>query len=329
MEYFKKTIILTNENRQLSILSLRKCHNGYFADLKVFDNSLSDCILGIIVGDKDVIKYNIMTTKSKVVEFKLNKEIDLNDNIACMILDKNDYKPLMWGGNGNKITCHTKILEYISLFNSVQKNNVDYVTTKAKPIEKLNICCSDKLDDPIVSIDNEKSDQRVDDGVDYDDVREDVEEVKTTIYGIRDQDDNATDSEVALFESSDEEIEKDIDDAFDNIYGENFYEMIKEQIDELFNTYPSENVLEKLIPNSKWVRVKYDYSNNGYVIGLIYELEVLKYISYGIPANYGDELPATMDAYNQWIPVDTNNPSGSGYYIMFQDAVTGKTIRIE
>ncbi len=126
-----------------------------------------------------------------------------------------------------------------------------------------------------------------------------------------------------LFESTDEEIEADIDKEF------GFYNLIKEQVDELFAKYPSENELEKLIPESKWVKVDYENDGHYYVIGLIYENDALKYICYGVPGTHDKEPPSDFAKYSQWIPLKANQPDGRGYWLMYQDANDGHSVNLE
>ena len=336
--YFKKTVLLTNENKEMSILELRKCYNGYFANFKNYSHISSSCILGIVVGDEQVIKQNIVCNKSNGYDFKLSKDIDLSKNITCMLLDTDTYRPVAWGGNGDKIASRSRILEYISSFSDgAKKGNVNHYSDKnmsndfgsvqeIDPEKKLK---ETETNSKTIKTHNSYIDKTdIQDVPDNQTVEEKVLDRNAVVYGMRDVDETQ-DKEVKLFEVDDENIEEQIDEMVDNIYGDHFYEMIKEQLDDLFAKFPADEVLERLIPNSKWVRVKYDHSTNGYVLGLIYEMETLKYVSYGVPAKFGDTLPPTMDRYNQWVPADVSDPEGDGYYIMFQDALTGKTIKID
>ncbi len=142
---------------------------------------------------------------------------------------------------------------------------------------------------------------------------------------------NQTDFKEQLFESTDEEIEQIIDNELDDKYGDvddDFYRLIKSQLDDLFESYPSEDNLTKIIPNSKWVRV--DYENNGkeYVVGEIYDDDHVRYICYGVPGSYDTQPPANIAKYSQWLPIDLTNPEGLGYWIMYQDAATGDSVEV-
>ncbi len=50
-----------------------------------------------------------------------------------------------------------------------------------------------------------------------------------------------------------------------------FYQAVKPQIDEMFVCYPNFEPLDRLVPDSKWVKI--ETNNDFYVVGLIYESE--------------------------------------------------------
>ena len=109
--------------------------------------------------------------------------------------------------------------------------------------------------------------------------------------------------------------------------GDHFYNSIKEQIDELFVCYTSEETLGKLIPNSKWIRINY-IGDEYYVVGLIYNEEEVLYICYGIPSRYNVKPPLEIKHISEWVPTNINKPRGEGYWIIYQDAITGKTLPV-
>jgi len=126
-----------------------------------------------------------------------------------------------------------------------------------------------------------------------------------------------------LFESTDEEIEEIVDN---NIGGE-FYELIHEQIDELFKRFPRDDDLQRLIPNSKWVKVDYESNGKDYVFGLIFDNEKVNYICYGVPGSL-EALPSEeIRKYSQWMSIDSER--NTGYWLMYQNADTGESISFE
>lgn len=108
-----------------------------------------------------------------------------------------------------------------------------------------------------------------------------------------------------------------------------FYDLVSEQVQDLFEKYPAEEKLEALIPNSKWVKVTFNDESSPYVLGLIYDDVSLKYLCYGIPGEFGENPPEQLAEYSQWLPLNPENLNEGGYWVMYQDAVSGDNVRIE
>ncbi len=102
--------------------------------------------------------------------------------------------------------------------------------------------------------------------------------------------------------------------------GNNFYQAVKAQLDEMFVCYPLETRLIERIPNSKWIRV--DCENEYYVVGLIYELDEVIYVCYGIPGSDKILPPDEIKDVSQFVDIDEDG----GVWMIFQDAKTGKCI---
>ena len=100
-----------------------------------------------------------------------------------------------------------------------------------------------------------------------------------------------------------------------------FYEQIKTQLDELFASCERFTLLEKLMPETQWVRVDFDESKF-YVVGLIGKKP--DYICYGVPAEYAPYPPAELGDGCRWLPEDPEDAGGKGFWLMFQDAATGE-----
>jgi len=106
-----------------------------------------------------------------------------------------------------------------------------------------------------------------------------------------------------------------------------FYLEMKPQLDDLFANNPSEDYLENLLPNSKWAKVKIDEDGNYYVLGLIYEEDKLKYICYGVPGVYQKNAPREISGFPVWFPLDESKPQGFGYWLSYQDADSGESVK--
>lgn len=106
-----------------------------------------------------------------------------------------------------------------------------------------------------------------------------------------------------------------------------FYFKLKEQIDRVFKDNPEEEYLGKIIPNSKWVKVEYAKEGDYYVIGLVYDQEHISYLCYGVPGVYQKTPPQELSGYPVWLPLDSEKKEGFGYWLVYQNAETGESIK--
>lgn len=154
----------------------------------------------------------------------------------------------------------------------------------------------------------------------YKPLEKEIVETKTSVETLENQ--------LHLFKEDDqmdELISKAVDDAIDEV-DNNFYELIKPQLEQLFADYGHEENLENIIPNSKWVKVDFDGDGKEYVVGKIFEDDNLKYICYGVPGQFSTTPPEKLVKYSQWLPLDGSGEVG--YWIMYQDAYTGEALQV-
>ena len=97
------------------------------------------------------------------------------------------------------------------------------------------------------------------------------------------------------------------------------------QLDEMFLRYPEDEMLEDIIPNSKFVSIDGD---NPYVLGAIYENNIMKYIAYGVPAQYNSLPPNDLGNHYQWLPLNPRDAMSDGYFMIYQNALTGSIVEI-
>ena len=93
----------------------------------------------------------------------------------------------------------------------------------------------------------------------------------------------------------------------------------------ILNKFPPEEGLNKLFPDGKFVKINYSV-DKFYVVGLIKENGKEKYVCYGVPAVYSPTPPKELAGYCSFIPLSIFDLNGDGYWMMFQDALTGKCI---
>jgi hypothetical protein len=105
-----------------------------------------------------------------------------------------------------------------------------------------------------------------------------------------------------------------------------YYLEAEREIKEIFLKFPKEQVLEKTFTNSEWARINYSESKY-YVVGIIKEKDKPKYLCYGVPSEYSLEPPKELKDYCSFIPLSPLERKGDGYWMMFQDAITGDCIK--
>ena len=106
--------------------------------------------------------------------------------------------------------------------------------------------------------------------------------------------------------------------------GGNFYSRMKDEIEKVLSSYPKEVTLETMVENSRWVKIDYG-EGKYYVFGVIFGGGDAQYICYGVPTQNPNEPPQSMQN-SSFIPA---YPEGNaGYWVMYQDAKTGESIKI-
>ena len=103
-----------------------------------------------------------------------------------------------------------------------------------------------------------------------------------------------------------------------------FFNQIKKSLDSLFEAYPVDNILQNAIEDSSFVKVDYENTGDYYSVGYIKENEIPKYICYAIPCKPNSPPPEDMQEFSQYLPVNDE----IAYYLMYQNASNGETIKI-
>lgn len=112
--------------------------------------------------------------------------------------------------------------------------------------------------------------------------------------------------------------------AFSYNRGEHFYQSIRARLEEIMTINPREEKLEALIPDSKWVKVYYD-KGEYYVVGVLSEDGVVKFLAYGVPGVKGVKPPKEAEELCDFVTL--SNGIGEGYWLMFQNAQNGEIVK--
>ena len=134
------------------------------------------------------------------------------------------------------------------------------------------------------------------------------------------QNEKAIDIEKLKRESANKyDVVKDYSDAFEKYYASqtsnNYYNVVKNEIANLFVTFPPFYPLIEKFSNSFFVRIDFPKSERYFSMGILLENEEPKYICYALPGDRGDFCDKDF-VYIEGKPV--------GFWILYQDAHTGQ-----
>ena len=114
---------------------------------------------------------------------------------------------------------------------------------------------------------------------------------------------------------------------FEKNEGENFYEMIKPQLDELFSSFPHFMLFEERMDNTEWVKVCFSKDENQhYLLGKLKKGDEITHIMYAMPSKVHSAPPSSLAEFVQWVPLNLSTPEAEGYWVMYQDALTGENV---
>lgn len=163
------------------------------------------------------------------------------------------------------------------------------------------------------------------------------EELKEKLRLIKGVDENEGDLFERSFGDNKEETNKDPKETNGNKNGADFgksqkfsesdpyFKSVRKELEDIFTKFKKEEILENRIPDSKWVKI-YFSEDKYYVVGLVKEDGKVKYICYGVPSNYKETPPPSLAGYCSFVPLSIIKLKGEGYWMMFQDAITGECV---
>jgi len=247
--------------------------------------------------------------------------LDLSKKVACLLVENQNgsMRPLLWGGTELD---NQQEIESETLNNNYKHDN--NINNKVMPIINSN-SKEDLFDENDEEIENCIENCMKKDNFElspcsncrykkhfYDEDK--MEEAKDVLHNIAKMQE---DEKKQFFGEENNNSDKD----------PYFYSLVKNQYEDMFSKYATLDDLSQIIPSSKWIKVEME--DGYYVLGLIYEEDVPKYMCYGVPQTIRTNPPKELENYGQWLPLDAQNPNGSGYYIMYQSAESGENIEVE
>ena len=107
--------------------------------------------------------------------------------------------------------------------------------------------------------------------------------------------------------------------------GDGYYLSVKNELDELFQTYPKDTTLCGAFSSSEWIRVKGTAKQPQYLVGVLYEDGQAKYVCYALAAQDKDNPPDEIKNVCSFVPVSALSEH-IGFFIIFQSAASGECI---
>lgn len=120
----------------------------------------------------------------------------------------------------------------------------------------------------------------------------------------------------------DEEAESAFGQTAGGLARGGFFEQMKDEIEKVFSRYPEERALCETVEGSRWVKIDYG-EGKFYVFGVIYDGGNPAYICYGVPAKDSRRPPESLAGLATYL-----DAGGSGYWVMYQDASTGASVKV-
>lgn len=229
---------------------------------------------------------------------------------------------------GDKLVCKGGSEKQIEECENSENNEIEEDKSKEKEIEK-----TDYNDEEIAEQNFYPSDVKIK----YVDGKMDAIMLSNDIYQYIENNENGLFNYVICNKKQEKKQEKEIEEVASTFVESEptfarkacYYEQIKDKVDELFDKCEREKELENLMPESKWVRVHKD-RNKFYVVGIIGNKNgIPDYICYGLPSTFSFIPPSSLGCDARWLPLDVKNPQDKGYWVIFQSARSGDTIKNE
>lgn len=295
MNLIKKTVILTDADAEGYVSVIRV---GNDVGAKIVGGGFKEGMFaGLRIGRGKPV-FAVLTGNKTEITLD-NVSFQQNDTIGCIVTDGD--KLIARGGTGMRL-----------------KDVTDYFARKNDVEETL-------ITEPLLAVTaTDTSAEATDEGADEEGiVAEGESSEEVTEQGAETSDEDAKTAEEG---QEDSEERQSFFERLSSGNSGDFYTGIREKLDELFVIYPSAKELNELIPDSEWIRINYD-GDDYYVVGKVKENNRTVLIGYGVPGKKNATPPKIADEIASYLSVDGIAPY-DGYWLIFQDAGTGKIIPV-
>ena len=317
MQMFKKNIILipadydgaSNQKGVLTLVYEQDKVKGFLRCYNVKPTNETYHI-GVQIGD-NTFKTTAIAKELANLNIQINGNANNTSKVSVVIvnLQNNSYETLLWGSTETTRAMKEHVLIQSLLEKTQILNSQQQAKTYIAPSSEMNLQSCLTSDSVEAKQEEIFEDQLLEDYIDREYQRSEVQ-AESSDYQ----------EPVNKFSTPNHSVN------FAKT-GETFFSKIQNQIEQIFDTSQPDQVLEQIIPDSKFCKVSQE--DGYYVFGIIYENGKEKCICYGIPSDYSQVPPKEIEGFSQWLPIDANNYQGKGYWMTYQDAVTGDNIAVE
>lgn len=308
----KKTVVLTSD---VAIGYITLVRVGDSVGIKVVLNSepKGKLYLGLRVGGKPQINEEITSRRT---EKEVKVDLAAMDDLGAVLIDASGAT-VATGGKKEAVNTE-KITEAFSLTEGAEAESD--VTQTAQETDKVSEEAGETLSVGEASAPTYGAS-----------AAEDSETVESTVSEVTDTGIRETETVTEEKEetpASDPRTAKGFERGsippFSANRGENFYRNIRSRLEEIMTANPREEELEKLIPESKWVKVFYD-DEEYYVVGILSEAGEVTFLAYGVPGIEGIKPPKEAEELCDFLAIP--GTVGEGYWLMFQNAKNGDIMK--
>lgn len=293
MPYCKKIVILNSlkNNNLKGVLSLEQNGVKLKCVLKTYgEDKLNNLVVGIKVNGNLLSPINVLAKKSDNFEFELNNNLDLANEVCALVNEKNEFglEPILYGGSEPKQSV-------IAQFNN-EVVNYGEVGVVPKKVE-IKTTLDEVANATLFSYSDEEVEAVIDKELENFEVKTEKNDITTKSNFLK-----------ATSESNNEPI---------------FYTLVEEQVAKMFETYPADQTLSELLPNSRFAKIDFDGEGLYYSLGLLYgENGNVEKICYAVKARIDQKPPEDIKDYCFYLP----SGESEGYFVLLQDAKTGENI---
>lgn len=303
----RKTTVLTGKNVQGHVTLIRV---GSSVGLKLILDPAprEELLLCVVAGDNPQINVPVRGART---ETNVDLNLEARDDIGAVVYTATG-EAYMWGGKRERVSRPKETASAPDLPSSIETAQVQVSEESLKsdadtaPVQEEPVADTEPVQEEVPS----EALRAVSD-----------EEVTETSYTETVNEENSD----TMTEVGDEnELKQEVFSPFKFNRGENFYQNIRFRLEEIMTINPECKELEKIIPESKWVKVYYD-EEEYYVVGILTEDGEVTYLGYGVPGVEGIRPPKEAEELCDFLPVSGGEEEG--YWLMFQNSKNGELVK--